>query len=490
MPSVDAPCSIPRFFLMMHPMEDAKIRKALKTLPAVGEAVKHPALAGLLEKRPREMVVNALREEIDLRRAQLLAGDETRLNLDDLYRCVIARVETAAAPRLKRVINATGVVVHTNLGRSPLAEEAIAAVTLAARGYSNLEYDLEAGRRGSRFALVEGILRELTGAEAALVVNNNAGAVLLGLSALAKDREVVISRGELIEIGGSFRIPDVLRQSGARLVEVGTTNRTHPEDYRRVINEQTAVLMKVHHSNFHLIGFTQSVAGAELAALAHEHNLPAVEDLGSGSFLPTAELGLPPEPTAREAVAAGLDLVTFSGDKLLGGPQAGILLGRRDIIAACAAHPLHRALRVDKMTLAALEATLNLYRNPVAAAQRIPTLRMIAAPLSELKRRAGRLARMLQKQIAGAAAVTLIDVVGQVGGGALPFAELPGPAIAVEPHRFGVEELARRLRLRPVPIIIRRERDRGIVDPRTVLAMDETELIAGLAQTLIEGTPQ
>lgn len=471
----------------MRDMENTTLREALKSLPAVGEAIHHPALAEALAKHPREVVVNALREEVELRRARLLAGEETPVDLDDFHRCVVVRVASAAAPRLKRVINATGVVVHTNLGRSPLAEEAIAAVTLAARGYSNLEYNLDAGQRGSRYTLMEDLLRELTGAEAALVVNNNAGAVLLALSALAKDREVVISRGELIEIGGSFRIPEVLQQSGARLVEVGATNRTHLADYRRAINEQTAVLMKVHLSNFHMTGFTHSVAGAQLATLAHDHGLLAIEDLGSGSFLPTTELGLPPEPTAREALAAGLDLVTFSGDKLLGGPQAGVLIGRRDLLAACAAHPLHRALRVDKMTLAALEATLRLYRNPAEAVRHIPTLRMIAAAPAQLKRRAERLARLFRQKAGHAAHFTIIQAVGQVGGGALPFAELPGPAIAVEPLALGVEELTRRLRQRPVPIIVRRERDRVIVDPRSVLKMDEGELVKGLTQTLEEG---
>ena len=414
-------------------MSQDQKQSLLKELPAIGEFVNDPALADLLQQYPRSLVVQAIRGEVERLRRRILDGEVDRIDLPALFDAVRRSVQEADRPRLRRVINATGVIVHTNLGRSPLAPEAIDAVVAAARGYSNLEYDLEAGRRGQRDDLVEGLLCELTGAEAALVVNNNAAAVLLALSTLAKDREVIVSRGELIEIGGSFRIPDVLAQSGARLIEVGTTNRTHLADYEAAISEGTAVLLKVHPSNYRVVGFTAAVSGADLARLAQRHGLVSVEDLGSGSLVAAAQFGLAAEPTAAEVIAAGLDLVTFSGDKLLGGPQAGILIGRRDLIAACARHPLHRALRVDKMTLAALEATLRLYRDPATAAQRVPTLRMLAETPAQLEQKARRIARKLTKALGERVVIEIVSGASQVGGGALPLADLPGPVLAIRP---------------------------------------------------------
>ncbi|MDP8222401.1 MAG: L-seryl-tRNA(Sec) selenium transferase [Candidatus Lernaella stagnicola] len=461
----------------------------LRALPAVGDLIHHPDVAAMVEHLPRSLVVDALRAEIDAARERLKNDLAIEITEADIAAGVQQRACAMAAPKLKRVINATGVVVHTNLGRSPLAKTAIEAVVTAAKGYSNLEYDLAAGRRGSRYALVEELLCELTGAEAALVVNNNAAAVMLALSAFARGREVVVSRGELVEIGGSFRIPAVLAESGARLVEVGTTNRTHRKDFEQAIGEHTAVLLKVHTSNYHILGFTESVSGADLATLAHARGLLAFEDLGSGSMLNTASLGLPHEPTVAEALQEGLDLVTFSGDKLLGGPQAGVLLGGKKIIGTIAENPLHRALRVDKMTLAALEATLQLYRDPQRAMREIPTLRMLGAKNETLRRRARTIAQALAAALGKHAKVSVVKSHGQVGGGALPFAELAGPVVAIAPKHLSVDRVASRLRARAVPVIARIERDRLLLDPRTILDGDRRDLHIALVETLTEETP-
>src|ERR671938_1085784 len=347
-------------------------------------------------------------------------GDPAALLRDEL--------RALRAPRLRRVLNATGVIVHTNLGRAPLAAGALERVVEAARGYSNLEYSLDVGRRGSRQEHVSEALRRLTGAEAALVVNNNAAAVLLALAALAEGREVVVSRGELIEIGDGFRIPDVLARSGARLVEVGTTNRTRAADYERAIGPETALLLRVHQSNFRVVGFTEQPSVAELAAVARRHGLPLVDDLGSGVLV-----ALEGEPSARDSLAAGADLVCFSGDKLLGGPQAGVVVGRAELVERLRRHPLQRAMRADKLTLAALEGTLALYLDPARAAREIPVLRMLAEPAEAVRARAERLADLTGGEVE--------ETVARVGGGALPLAELPSFACAVE------EELAGPLRL-------------------------------------------
>jgi len=450
-------------------MTTDKRKKLLQSLPAVGESIHAPELAAVVDAFPRSLVVRALRDEIEHLRALILAGKVATVDAVSFYRAVQERIRRHDRPRLTRLINATGIVVHTNLGRSPLAEPAVAAVMQAARGYSNLEYDLTAGRRGSRTTLVEDILCELTGAEAALVVNNNAGAVLLALSSLAKDREAVVSRGELIEIGGSFRIPDVMAASGAMMVEVGTTNRTHLADYEKAINERTSLLLKVHTSNYRIQGFTKTVTGAELAELAHANGVKAIEDLGSGCLTDTALLHLPYEPTAAEVVAGRLDVVTFSGDKLLGGPQAGVLVGKVEAIRACAKNPLHRALRVDKMTLAALEATLRLYRDPQLALATIPTLRMVSTPKDVLTKRAEQLAADLRRDAGELADFEIVVTEGQVGGGAMPLAQLDDPAVAVHPKSTTADTLVAALRARELPIIVRIEHDAVLADPRTIL---------------------
>jgi L-seryl-tRNA(Ser) seleniumtransferase len=401
---------------------------------------------------------------VDAARAVLArAREEIRAGADpgDLGERLRDELRGARAPSLRRVLNATGVIVHTNLGRAPLAEEALARVVEAGRGYSNLEYDVAEGARGSRQDHVAPILRRLTGAEAALVVNNNAGAVLLALAALAEGREVIVSRGELIEIGDGFRIPDVLARSGARLVEVGTTNRTRAADYERAVGPETALLLRVHQSNFRLVGFTEAPRLEQVAAVARRHGLPLVDDLGSGVLLPSNTVLLGEgEPSAKESLAAGADLVCFSGDKLLGGPQAGIVAGRAELVEQLRRHPLQRALRADKLTLAALEGTLLLYLD---APERIPVLRMLRQEAPAVRARAERLASLTGG--------SLEETVGRVGGGALPLAELPSFACAVE------ESLAAPLRLGDPPVVGVVRDGRLLLDCLT-LADDEVDAVA------------
>ena len=383
-------------------------------------------------------------------------------------------------PQLRPVINATGVIINTNLGRAPLSREAIAAVQRVASGYSNLEYELEAGERGSRQRHVESLLRELTGAEAALVTNNNAAAVLLALSTLAVGREVIISRGQLVEIGGGFRVPDIMRQSGCQLIEVGTTNRTRIGDYAAALDERTAMLLSVHPSNFLITGFTESTPLNALVELAHQHNLLVMDDLGSGCLLASERYGLAHEPTPQESIAAGADVVCFSGDKLLGGPQAGIIVGKQETLARIAKHPLMRAVRIDKMTLAALEATLRHYQRHEAQSH-IPIWRMIAAPTEKLARRASSWATQLHNISA-----RLQRGKSTVGGGSLPGETLPTMLLALDAASIPMplEALSQRLRLRPTPIITRILRDTLLLDPRTVLEEQDEELIEALTEEI------
>jgi L-seryl-tRNA(Ser) seleniumtransferase len=399
---------------------------------------------------PRPLLVSAARSALARAREELQAGADP----GDLVERVESELAAARGARLRRVINATGVIIHTNLGRAPLAPEALERVNAVAGGYSNLEYDLGEGGRGSRQDHVAPILRRLTGAEAALVVNNNAAAVLLALAALAEGREVLVSRGELIEIGDGFRIPDVLARSGARLREVGTTNRTRAGDYDRAIGPETALLLRVHQSNFRVVGFTEQPRLADLVRVARAHGLPLVDDLGSGALFASSSLLLGDEPTARESLEARADLVCFSGDKLLGGPQAGIIVGRAELVERLRRHPLQRALRADKLTLAALEATLALYLDPELAAREVPVLRMLAEPVETVRARAQRLADLVGGDVE--------PTVGRVGGGALPLTELPSFACAVE------EELASRLRETEPPVIGVVRDGRCLLDCRTL----------------------
>ncbi|MDI3299446.1 MAG: L-seryl-tRNA(Sec) selenium transferase [Bacillota bacterium] len=449
----------------------------LRALPAMHELLAHPAVRAWAQGEPPALVKRALDLELEEARRRIRSGEEADLSPEALAEHARGRFLALRRPALRPVINATGVILHTNLGRAPLSEAALAAVAEVARGYSNLEYDLAAGRRGSRHTLVSGLLRELTGAEDGFAVNNNAAAVLLALSALARGREVLVSRGELIEIGGSFRIPEVMEQSGARLVEVGTTNRTRLGDFLRATGPETAAYMKVHPSNYRVVGFTESVPLRQLVEAAHQRGLLALVDLGSGSLVDLGRIGLAREPTVQEAVAAGADLVTFSGDKLLGGPQAGILAGRREAVERCRRHPLARAVRVDKMTVAALEATLAAYRQPERVWRELPALRMLALDEGELRRRALRLAEALRARL-GERRVRVVRGESRAGGGSLPEEPLPTWLVAIDVEEPA--EAAARLRSGDPPVIVRLREGQLLVDPRTVREEEEATLLAAL----------
>lgn len=452
-----------------------------RLLPSIGELLQSSDGAELIEHYSRGMALRAIRAALAQARLDILNGS-TCPSSEQLLAAAEQTLQQVMHPHLRSVINATGVIINTNLGRSPLSQEALQAVQQVAGGYSNLEYDVEAGKRGSRHAHVTALLRELTGAEAALVTNNNAAAVLLALSTLAMGREVIISRGQLVEIGGGFRVPDVMRQSGCVLVEVGTTNRTRINDYEAALSESSAVLLTVHPSNFVVSGFTESTPIAALAELAHQHNLLVMDDLGSGCLLDSAQYGLAHEPMPQESLAMGADIVCFSGDKLLGGPQAGILVGKAEILERIAKNPLMRAVRIDKMTLAALEATLRHYQRNEAA-QHIPIWRMIAARPGNLTSRAARWAAKLQAQ--GIGARTQLGE-STVGGGSLPGETLPTTLLAIDAAQVSqsLDELARQLRMRNTPIITRILRDTLLLDPRTVLEEQDKEVVLGLIEEI------
>lgn len=446
---------------------DETRQQLLRQLPDVDHLLQRPALQIWQERKSRQAVRNAVRAELDKRRHAILTGQWDQPFSGEVFdQAVVSRLQAEGRGHLRRVINATGTILHTNLGRSVFSPELARHIGELACHYSNLEYDLALGRRGSRYDHVRGLLCDLTGAEDALVVNNNAAAVLLTLSSLAAGKEVIISRGELVEIGGSFRIPDVIEQSGGRIREVGTTNKTHLADYQRAIGEDTAALMKVHTSNYRIIGFTESVPASDLARLAHDHSLPCINDVGSGLFVDLAEWGLPHEPTVREVLEAGCDIVTFSGDKLLGGPQAGIIVGKAAYLEAMKHHPLLRALRIDKMTLAGLEGTLRAYRDGTAARQ-IPTLRCLALTKNELRERAERLRQLLHTDDLPAC-ISLRQIDDCVGGGACPDAVLPGWALAIEADGLTPEALERRLRQADLPVIARVQYHAVILSLRTL----------------------
>jgi len=465
----------------------------LRELPAVDRLLREPLLADLQKRLPRRVVLQAAQETIDsYRRAITSYGDAEKIpgNIDlsptTLAGEAAILAEKSAGSNLKTLINATGIIIHTNLGRAPLPETAVQALTGIAANYNNLEYSLESGGRGSRHDHLEELICELSGAEAAVVLNNNAAAVFLALNEIASNKEVIVSRGQLVEIGGSFRIPDIMAASGASLVEVGTTNKTYLRDYEAKVSENTAAFLKVHASNYHMVGFTAAVDTAELAGLAHRYGLPLIEDLGSGVLLDLEKYNLPPEPRVQDSVAAGADLVTFSGDKMLGGPQAGIIVGRGDLVKAIRTNQLARALRVDKFIIAALEATLRLYLDEDKAVQEIPVWRMLTDAADTLKRRANSLAEALS-DIFGPEPVSVVKSVSRVGGGALPMAELPTylAAVKLPENDIHPEKMVERLRHTNPPVILRLQQDTLLFDPRTIFEGQESALVEAVRKAYL-----
>lgn len=445
-----------------------------RSIPKVDILLEDKAVQEMIEHYSRETVMEAIHIEMDKLREYIKeASDEEKAK--EQIRLLTAHIEQTVAdmhtPNMRPVINGTGTILHTNLGRAPISMEHMKRVMAIATGYSNLEYNLEAGKRGERYSHFEKLLCKITGAEAAMAVNNNASSVMLILSSLAKGGEVIVSRGELIEIGGKFRIPDVMEQSGASLVEIGTTNKTHYDDYENAITEETKALLKVHTSNYRIVGFTDSVGIDELIPLAKEHDLPVVEDLGSGVLIDLAKYGLTHEPTVQESIAKGADVVCFSGDKLLGGPQAGIIIGKKKYIDMMKKNQLTRALRIDKFTAATLELVLQEYLSEEKAVQNIPVLRMITEPLEEVKKRAASLGRMMRAAHLPAK-IEINPCEAQIGGGSLPLERIPSMAVMIRPEKISVAELEERMRHLPVPIIPRTSNDRVILDARTLQKRD------------------
>ncbi len=449
-------------------------------IPKVDEVLRYNGVANALESIPRPLVLEAIREVTDNLREGLRNGQNEKwlerelLGLDE---SIVANARKKSEYSLKNVVNATGVVIHTNLGRSLIDPEIMKHISETAVRYSNLEYDLDKGTRGSRYSHLEDIVAKIVGSEAALVVNNNAAAVMLVLSTIAKGKEVVVSRGELIEIGGAFRVPEVMEQSGCTLVEVGTTNKTHLRDYENALTENTAAILKVHTSNYRIVGFTSDVDSEELTPLKREYGIPVIEDLGSGVMIDLSKYGITYEPTVSSSLKKGVDIVTFSGDKLLGGPQAGIIAGRRDLIEKMKKNPLTRALRVDKFTISALEATIRLYFEETTAVNRIPTLRMLTMTIEELEETAQEVLRAIEQEASShTIKVYIEDDYSEVGGGSLPLEKLPTRVVVIDAGPDKASRIEESLRSYDIPVISRISKDRVLLDPRTVQS-DETEII-------------
>jgi L-seryl-tRNA(Ser) seleniumtransferase len=466
-------------------MDDPAILARLRDLPSVSAVLKTSTAAFLFDRYGQKASTNAVRATIEVARAALQEGAPTVPTAERLAIESRARLEVEDRSSLRPLFNLTGTVLHTNLGRAVLADAAVEAAVAAMQSPGALEFDLKTGKRGERDDHVRGLLCDLTGAEDATVVNNNAAAVLLVLNTLAAGREVIVSRGELIEIGGAFRMPEIMGSAGARLIEVGTTNRTHKKDYRSALNEKTGLILKVHTSNYRIQGFTAEVGTAELSAIAKEAGVPLAHDLGSGTLVDLAQYGLQAEPTVRQAVVTA-DVVTFSGDKLLGGPQAGFIVGKRALIQAINRNPMKRALRVDKIRLAAIEATLKLYRDPIRLAERLPTLRMLTRSRQEIEAQARRMAPRVAEALGGDFVVEICECESQIGSGALPLETLPSAGLAIAPERKGreLERLSKTLRELPRPVIGRIEKERLVLDLRC--ADDEEALMSNLSH--INGT--
>jgi L-seryl-tRNA(Ser) seleniumtransferase len=447
-------------------------RSLFAQIPKVDDILKEDRIHELGETIPRIIILDAIRKNIEETRIEISQLSEEYINDFQLrYLALLEKIIHDAIEKnkmsLTKVVNTTGVILHTNLGRALLSDETKEAIWNVANSYSTLELDVKTGKRGSRYAHVEDIIKRLTGAESALVVNNNAAAVLLVLSTISKDKEVIVSRGQLVEIGGSFRVPEVMEQSGALLREVGSTNKTHLFDYERAIGEETGALLKVHTSNYRILGFTEEVALKDLVELGRKHCIPVIEDIGSGTLIDFSKYGLEKEPTIQESVDAGADIITFSGDKLLGGPQAGIIVGKKKYIELMKKNPLTRAFRVDKMTLAALEATLKIYLNEQEAIKRIPTLHMITIKIDEIKEKAQRLNDLLEQHKLPCS-IVLTQGFSQIGGGSMPLVELPTWVIRMKPEYMSINELEKKLREYQTPIITRIQDEQLVMDVRTI----------------------
>ena len=450
----------------MHNFERTTMSDQLRLIPSVDKIIADERMAPAMETLPHDTVVALVRDYLAKLRAGIASGSACP-DMDGIARDILRQVDELVEPSLRSVINATGVILHTNLGRSLLSDETVSAMESAARNYTNLELDLASGKRGLRHDHVERLLVSLTGAEAAVVVNNNASAVLIALAALAKRKEVVVSRGQAVEIGGKFRIPDVMQQSGAKLKEVGTTNRTYIADYEAAISERTAALLSVHRSNFMTVGFTHDVELEEMVALAREHGVHVIHDLGSGCLIDTAQFGLISEPTVQQSIEAGADIACFSGDKLLGGPQAGIVVGKKDLIAKMRNHPLSRAMRIDKLCLAGLAATLTHYAKGEAISK-VPLWQMVSAGIDGLKKRASDIVAAIS------ADADIVEGVSTVGAGSIPGSTLPTWLVAIKSKsKAGLQDMVRRLRTRPPCIIGRIEKDTLYLDMRTILPRDD-----------------
>ncbi|MBA3012852.1 MAG: L-seryl-tRNA(Sec) selenium transferase [Proteobacteria bacterium] len=467
-------------------MTHADKHQQLRDLPGVDHILELIKTDDRFFELPRKVILESIRSVLEKIRQDILGETHPKIENKDIIDQSLELAGRKIKNRLFPVINATGVVLHTNLGRALLCEDALENIQAISRSYSNLELNIATGKRGIRYTAVEELICELTGAQSAIVVNNNAGAVLLALNTLAQDTEVVVSRGELVEIGGSFRIPDVMTKSGCRLKEVGTTNRTHLRDYEQAITEHTGLFLKVHASNYKIEGFTASVGLAQLSKLGKRKNIPVMEDLGSGTLIDFSAYGLPPEPMVSDSIAAGADVVTFSGDKLLGGPQSGIIVGQKQTIDRIKANPLTRALRIDKLTLGALEATLKLYRDEKRAIREIPTLRMLTMSHEQTCKKAKDLQKRILKAVDTAARVELADLESRPGGGSFPELKLPTLCVTISPRDMSVARLEKHLRLSSPPIIGRIEGDRYILDPRTIQTGQEEIITTTLEKILLK----